>query len=222
MIVQYRQVSDFRELVFRGPGVLEVRQGESESLSIEAPGAVLDNIVCRVASEKLHLGYKAEKVSPLAIYQTPIRYRLELKELSKITITGSGRVEIPDLDTDTLVCRLSGRSTIQLDQLTSDHLDVALAAAAQMRVQGDIESQFIVLGDSASYEAEDLMSDSADIRLTQNANASVRVNDQLTAYVGGQSTLSYIGYPEVKKVGAGHIVRRRKQLPESTTLNQRV
>lgn len=219
MIVQYRSVQEFNEISFRGPGLLEVHQGEIETLSIEAPGAILEQIVSRVDSGTLQLGYRPQKISVLSIYRTPIRYRLDVRELSKVTISGPGRVIIPDLDTDVLTCRLSGRSSIRLDQLTSDRLDVTLADTAQMQVKGDVESQFLGLKGKTNYEAEDLMSDSVDIRLSDCAQGQIRVNDQLTAYVGGQGTLSYIGYPEVCKTGAGNIVRKRKQLADSTLLN---
>lgn len=219
MIVQYRSVHEFNEISFRGPGLLEVYQGEIEALSIEAPGAILAQIVSRVDSGTLHLGYRPQKISVLSIYRTPIRYRLDVRELSKVAVSGHGRVIIPDLDTDILTCRLTGRSALRLDQLTSDRLDVALSGTAQMHVKGDIESQFLSLKGQVNYEAEDLMSDSADIRLSDFAKAQIRVNDLLTAYVAGQATLSYIGYPELCKTGAGNIVRKRKQLADSTLLN---
>ncbi|MFT5014834.1 MAG: hypothetical protein ACJAX5_002009 [Patiriisocius sp.] len=219
MIVQYRSVHEFNEISFRGPGLLEVHQGEIEALSIEAPGAILEQIVSRVDSGTLHLGFQPQKISVLSIYRSPIRYRLDVRELSNVRVSGHGRVIIPDLDTDNLTCRLTGRSSIRLDQLTSDLFDVTLADAAQMQVKGDIESQVLSLKGKANYEAEDLMSDSADIRLSDCAKAQIRVNDLLTAYVGGQATLSYIGYPELSKTGAGNIVRKRKQLADSTLLN---
>lgn len=220
MIVQYRCVSDFSELILRGPGILEVRQGELESLSIEAPGELLNCIYSTTTDGKLRLGYSSGGVASIASYRAPIRYRLEVKELNKITVSGLGRVEIPDLDSDTFCCRLSGKSQLVLGHLTSDRLDVSLMANAQMDISGDVETQYVVLQGDARYNAETLVSDLAELRLTDRSSAQIKVSDHLTAYVGGQGALSYIGYPEVSKQGAGNIVRRRNQHRETSIINQ--
>ena len=220
MIVQYRRVSDFNQLILRGPGVLEVRQGELESLAIEAPGELLERIYSTTTDGTLHLGYQPNSIVDIPSYRAPIRYRLDVKELSKITVSGIGRVEIPDLDSDTFCCRLSGKSQLKIGHLTSDHLDVSLMANAQMEISGDVETQFIVLTAEARYNAEELMSDAAELRLTDQTSAQVRVNDHLTAYVGGQSVLSYSGYPEVSKQGAGNIVRHRNRQRETSLVSQ--
>lgn len=218
MIVQYRRLSDFSELILRGPGILEVRQAEVASLSIEAPGELLDLIYSTTTDGKLHLGYQPGRVANIASYRAPIRYRLDVKELNKITVSGLASVEIPDLDSDTFCCRLSGKSQLRLGHLTSDRLDVSLEGNAQMNLSGDVETQYVVLADQARYNAEALVSDLAELRLTGQASAQVKVSDHLTAYVGGQGALSYIGYPEVSKQGAGNIVRRRIQPRETSVL----
>jgi len=220
MIVQYRCVSDFNELILRGPGVLEVRQSELESLAIEAPSELLDLIDSTTTGGTLRLGYQPKSIVDIASYRAPIRYRLDVRELNKITISGIGHVEIPDLDSDTFCCRLSGKSQLRLGHLTSDRLDVSLMANAQMDISGDVETQYVVLAGEARYGAEALVSDAAELRLTDQASAQVRVNDHLTAYVGGQGALSYIGYPEVSKQGAGNIVRRRNQQRETSFVIQ--
>lgn len=220
MILQYRCVSDFSELIFRGPGILQVRQGELESLSIEAPGELLNCIYSTTTDGKLHLGYRSDGIVNIASYRASIRYCLDVKELNKITVSGLGRVEIPDLDSDTFSCRLSGKSQVVLGHLTSDRLDVSLMANAQMDISGDVESQYVVLEGDARFSAEALLSDLAELRLTDRASAQIKVNDHLTAYVGSQGALSYIGYPEVSKQGAGNIVRRRNQHREKSIISQ--
>jgi len=72
----------------------------------------------------------------------------------------------------------------------------------------------------ARFSAEALLSDLAELRLTDRASAQIKVNDHLTAYVGSQGALSYIGYPEVSKQGAGNIVRRRNQHREKSIISQ--
>ncbi|MFT5563046.1 MAG: hypothetical protein ACI9Z9_002931, partial [Litorivivens sp.] len=145
MTVQHRRLSDFNELILRGPGLLEVRQGELESLSIEAPVELLGLIDSTIIDGSLRLGYRANKLVSIASYRAPIRYRLNVKELNKITVSGVGRVEIPDLDSDTFCCCLSGKSQVRLGHLTSDRLDVSLMANAQIDISGDVETQYVVL-----------------------------------------------------------------------------
>lgn len=223
MIVQYRRVADFHRVVFHGPGRLEIEQGDTESLSIEAPGDIIDKIESRTSDGTLkgtpqgtlNLGYRSGPVARLDVYRAPIHLKLVLKELNDLLITGSGSVDIKDLDTDQLRLNLMGNGKLMIHHLTADYLSTSIKSQGHARILGDVESQSILLSDRGRYEAEELVSDMADARMTGECTAEIRVTDQLTTYVGGNCSLGYVGYPEVVKQGAGTIVRRRKQQSQS-------
>ncbi len=215
MIVQFRRVAEFNRVVFHGPGLLQIEQGDAESLSVEAPGNIISEIKSGVVSGTLSLGYQSGVIARLDVHQAPIKFKLVVRELNLLSVAGSGSVDILDLDTDHFVGKLLGNGTIVIKHLTADHLTLDITAQGRLRVLGDVESQQVSVSDSGRYEAEELVSDSADIRITGNGSAEIRVTDDLTTYIGGQSTLGYIGYPVVVKQGAGTIVRRRNQLPQS-------
>ena len=215
MIVQFRRVRDFSRVLFRGPGSLQIEQGDSESLSVAAPGDVIESIKSSVTNGTLELGYQAGTIARLDIHQAQIEMKLVLRELNHLTVAGSGSVDIKDLDTDQFGCRLMGNGQIIIQHLTADHIRAQVEARGRIRVLGDVESQQAIVSGNSRYEAEELISDSADIRMSDQSIAEIHVTDSLTALVGGDSALGYVGYPEVMKQGAGTIVRRRKQQSKS-------
>ncbi|MFN3236724.1 MAG: GIN domain-containing protein [Pseudomonadales bacterium] len=219
MIIQYRDVTEFDSVVFRGPGTLQVVQAEAEELCIEAKANHLDQIRSTVVNRQLQLGIAGQSIVDLSAYRAPIQYRLAVRDLTSLTVKGHGIVHLPDIDRDEFSLTLSGRSAVTLGRLTADRLFVNGAGHARLNVSGDVEFQSVVLNDHASYQAEQLISDVTSMRLLGEAAAEVRTNDQLDAYLSDAAQLTYVGYPDVQKQGGGTVRRRRKQLLEPTQTN---
>ena len=217
MIIQYRNVADFHSVRFRGPGRLEILQGEEEGVRIEAAGQYLDQIDSEVEAGNLMLGlrHRERDVIDLLAYQAAITYRLTVKDLKTLSVSHHGQVTLPDLDCDELKVIVSGHGVVDLLNLTADRIDIKASDHSQLKISGDVEQQCAVLSEEANLTAVELVSDNAEFRLTGKAVAEVRVNDELSTYVGEFAKLTYVGYPDVEKFGAGTMVRRRK--PKLTT-----
>lgn len=215
MIIQYRNLSEFDSVLFRGPGNLEIVQAEHNGLCIEADSSHLDQIRSDVVNGKLILGFGDQEVIDLSAYRSGICLWLNVRELKSLKVKGQSKVLMPDIDRDELNITLSGRADVALSNLTADRLFINQKDTAKLKVAGDVEYQAVTLTGRSNYNGEDLVSDSASARLLGEARAELRANDELDAYVGTGAHLSYIGYPDVQKVGTGTLLRRRKQ--NSTT-----
>lgn len=215
MIIQYRNVADFHSVRFRGPGKLEVLQGDQEGVRIEAAGQFLDQIYTEVKQGRLSLGIRSGDIIDIAAYQASITYRVTLKDLRCLDVSHHATVTLPDLDSDELQIIAAGQANIECRKLTADQLIVKASHRSALKMSGDVEQQTVELSDQSKLQAVELISDNGDFRLTGNAVAEVRVNDELSTYVGEFARLTYLGYPDVEKYGAGTMVRRRK--PKLTT-----
>ncbi len=118
---------------------------------------------------------------------------------------------VPDLDRDEFFISASDRSSVSLQKLTADRVTVLVSGHGKVKLSGDVEHQTAELSDWGSLISQDLICDHASFRVTGHASADIRVNDELNAYLAEAARLTYMGYPDVEKLGTGSLVRRRKK-----------
>ena len=182
-----RDVSGFDEVELRGVGNLSIEQTGSESLSVEAEEDVLPKIRTEVENSRLTIGPE-----PNSTINTtkPINYRLTVKDLNALEVSGSGDVEAEGIDTDELAVHISG--------------------SGEVEISGSADSQEVDLSGSSDYKAEDLESREATIDVRGSGSATVNVSDELDAEVSGSGSVEYVGDPTINQdvSGAGEV---RKQ-----------
>ncbi len=218
MSIEVRQVRRFDQVRFIGPGTLKITQGEKEALTIHAPAYVMENVVSSVESGLLTLGYRSPKITRLRVLKEIISFNLVMKDLRRLTVTGTGSVIIPDLDNDAIRLEIQGSGKINLEHLTADSLHTLIKGSGFLRVAGDVEAQSVSVNGSGKYDAEKLVSDFAQVALNGSGHVAVSVTDDLNVVINGSGKVTYSGFPEVSKAisGSGSVSRRRR---EKTTHN---
>ncbi len=213
MSIEIRQISDFSQLQFRGPGICKITQGDAESLSIHAPEYMMRHIESVVQDSVLHLGYVSPRVVSLGVNKEVVSYKLCIKDLHQLQLRGSGRIIAPDLDNDSMAVELAGSGQILLNNLTADSLVVRINGSGRVQVAGDVETQSLIVSGSGRYDAEQLVSDYAQIKIAGSGSADVSVSDDMNVVISGSGKISYGGYPDVSKIisGSGKLVRRRRE-----------
>ncbi|XOV89326.1 MAG: head GIN domain-containing protein [Pseudomonadota bacterium] len=212
MSAESRHVDKFDRVRFRGPGILKIVQGESESLQVQAPAYLLPDIESQVEAGELRLGVRARKIISLRVHREVISYTLTVRELNALKSSGLGRVLIPDIDNDRFRLELSGMGHVILEQLTADRLDVLISGAGTIHVKGDVEAQAIRISGAGHYKAQELVSDFASVEISGAGAADITVSEDLDVAISGAGHVTYAGYPElVKRIsGAGSVSRRRR------------
>lgn len=212
MTVDVRNVVCFDRVRFMGPGVLKISQRHRESLTVHAPSYVMQDIVSEVRDGELRLGYRSPKVVSLRVRREVISYSLCVRDLHALRVTGPGCVIIPDLDNDHVRVNVSGTGQVNLERLTADRLDVVIGGKGRVRASGDVEAQSALISGAGSYEAQLLISDFGQLKLSGSGTADVSVSDDLEVNITGAGRVTYGGYPEIIKriSGAGKLIRRRR------------
>ena len=96
MVSEPRTVSGINAVELDTSGILTITQGESESLTIEAEDNLLPLLTSEVFNGRLQLGVKSDnRISATK----PIRYTLAVKDLSAISVNGSGSINVSDFVT---------------------------------------------------------------------------------------------------------------------------
>jgi hypothetical protein len=119
--IEVRQVSGFDRVRLQGPGILKIRQSNKASLTVHAPRYAIKGLQSRVVSGELLLGLLSTPVVSLQLHREVISYDLQVKDLSRLQLTGVARAIVPDLDTDSLTLVVGGSARIRVEKLTADH-----------------------------------------------------------------------------------------------------
>jgi hypothetical protein len=179
-----RDVSGFDEVELKGVGNLSLEQTGSESLTVEAEEDVLPKIRTEVENKRLIIS--PERNTSINTTK-PINYKLTVKDLNTLEVSGSGNVEAEDINTDELAVTIGG--------------------AGDVEIRGSADSQEVEISGSGEYRAGDLESKEATIDVRGSGLATVNVSDELEAEVSGSGSVEYIGDPMVQQEvsGAGEV-----------------
>src|SRR5262249_10941580 len=126
-----RSVSGFRSVEMAGSGELQIEQTGTESLAISADDNLLQYLTSDVSGGRLRLGMKNGSYSPT----TTVVYKLTVKNLKGIALTGSGSINGKALATDSMKIELSGSGEITTAGST-DQMDVVISGSGSVHGEG--------------------------------------------------------------------------------------
>jgi hypothetical protein len=202
-----RKITDFNTITIRYPAEVVIRQGEKESLTIEADDNLLPQLSTDVRSGTLIIENKednwADRVDPTETVQITIT----VKDLNGIKFNSAGTLLVEDLQSDELELSISGAGEVTLTGLEIGNLDISLSGAGTIHADGVAENVRINISGLGSFEGEGLSSQTADVEISGAGSASLRVEKELTAKVSGAGSVNYYGDPEVSQhiSGAGAV-----------------
>jgi len=195
-----REVRGFHAVRLSGVGELTVRQGGTESLSIEAEDNILPKIVTEVEDGRLTIGVeRGVSIRPTL----PVRYTLVVTDLTDLQLSGSGKVITGPLQCGDLSVRLSGSGDMQLESLAADTLQVSISGSGDIRITGQAARQEIQISGSGDYGGKDLESRSAEVSVSGSGDSTLWVRDTLDVRVSGSGDVAYYGSPAVTRKVSG-------------------
>lgn len=203
-----RDVSDFDEVVLEGIGHLTIQQTGSETLTIEAEDNIIPYLKTEVEGDRLVIG---EEDNTAINATEPINYRLTVKDLNALTLSGTGNIATTGISTDELALSVSGIGDIGASDTSTDELQVGLSGSGSVRAAGKADSQDIDIPGDGNYDAQDLESRETEIDIGGSGIATVNVSDELDVRISGSGSVEYSGDPTVRQniSGSGNVVRQR-------------
>jgi putative autotransporter adhesin-like protein len=182
-----RQVSGFTKIDLAGTGEVTIVQGPAESLTIEADDNVLPALTRKVSDSTLRLGTK-----PRTTVRTrnPIRYRVTVKDLTGVSLSGSGSVIAKGIQVPALRVDMSGSGTVNLS--------------------GSAVKQDIHMSGSGRYEAAELSSQEVTVEISGSGEVAVAVTRALKVDISGSGQVTYSGNPSVEQniSGSGKLIKK--------------
>lgn len=184
---EQREAKGFTGISFTGVGAVIVEQGESESVTVTADDNVLPLLETSVADGTLNLGFKS---GSSVNTKTPIEFRVAVKSLDKVSVSGAGNVSIKGLKTTRLEIRISGVGNVTAKG-SADELDMSLTGTGNF--------------DGAQFTVKKARAHCSGVGC-----AVVNAAEDLHATVSGVGSIEYLGNPAVTQTmsGIGKIRKR--------------
>ncbi len=210
VVTEERNVNDFDSVAMSGFGRVIVTQGDEESLTVETDDNLMQYIETRVSGGTLELGFTDDAERKILDPSDSIIFRLSVIDLTALDISGAAAIEIQKLEADRLDMVLSGAGDVRIDSLTATDLVVTVSGAGDVELTGQVETQEIALRGLGNYDASDLESQDATVRIGGAGSATVWAHDTLDIEIGGAGNVEYYGDPDVTQdiSGAGSITSR--------------
>jgi Putative auto-transporter adhesin, head GIN domain len=187
IVTEPRTVANFSSVSLSGSGQVLIEQGASESLTVTTDDNLLQHVKTEVHGNTLELGVKdpMTNLDPT----NDIIFKLTVKQLDRLEISGSGKADIRGLNEDQLQVRISGSGDVS-GQGTAGDLD--------LRISG-----------SGSYRGPELKTRRASIGVSGSGSAVVSASETLDANVSGSGSVEYVGEPHVtQNISGSGSVRR--------------
>ncbi len=182
-----RQVSGFTKIELSGTGEVTIAQGDTESLTVEADDNVLPKLTSNVSDGTLKLD---KKPGTTIRTKNPIRYRVTVKDLTGLGLSGSG--------------------SVQAQRMTLQMLHVDISGSGTVNLGGSAVEQHIEVSGSGRYDAGELPSQQVTAEISGSGQVVVAVTQQLKIDISGSGMVTYTGDPTVEQSvsGSGRVIKK--------------
>jgi putative autotransporter adhesin-like protein len=202
-----RAVAGIDRVVVRATGDLEVTQGDSEALVVEAEPRLLRQIATDVKNGTLTIDIVGREFRT----REPVRFLLRVKKLSGVELAGSGNAKIAPLSAKRFELVLSGSGNVRMAAIDADALAVDLPGSADVAIdKGRVGRQEIRIGGSGQYAAPALVARDVRVEIDGSGDVSVAAERTLDVAIRGSGDVVYRGDPVVTRRidGAGSVERK--------------
>jgi hypothetical protein len=196
VVGEEREVDDFDHISLTGIGRVVLSQGERTSLTVRTDDNLLPYIGTEVRNGILVLGF-SDQARGKSLDPSELAFHLQVREISRLDLSGAGSVEASALDTDRLRIDLSGAGSITVESLMAEELVVRLSGVGNLEVAGEVSSQDADLSGLGAYQAAHLRSERAIVEVSGAGAATVWATESLDVRISGAASVEYYGRPSV-------------------------
>ena len=183
LITEQRDVRGFDEVSTSHAIKVDIRQGNSFKVTVEADDNVMNLVETEVRGSQLRIGLPNGNYS---MNNTTIHVSVVMPSLTDVRLSGASNAMVSDFDQPggDLELDLSGASRIEFKNCTVDEVDITASGASSIR-------------------ARDLSAKEADINANGASSVKISVSDRLKGKASGASSVRYTGSPTVDVNSSG-------------------
>lgn len=205
LATEKRAVSGFNEVALDISGKLEVIQGTTEGLTIEADDNLLPYIETVVEGNRLRVRL-AKKGSYSS--RNTIKVVVNARAVEGLSVSGSGDIYANGLKTLKLRTRVAGSGNINIKALQVDDLSVAISGSGNFVADGAANSLEGTIAGSGDLKATGLSAKRVKISIAGSGDAALWVRETLQVSVAGSGDVKFYGEGSLTKssiAGSGSV-----------------
>lgn len=197
---QSREPGHFDAIALGMGGSVELRLGNSESVSIETDDNILPEIETVVENGTLRIRpvKKDTRLAPTALHIV-----VQAKQIGRLTVGGSGSITAAELRGPRLQFEVGGSGSIEVAQLQSEVVAVSIGGSGGFKAGGSTDNLNVSLGGSGHVQTGQLAAKQARISIGGSGQAVVWARQSLRVAVSGSGDVDYYGDPELSKTVSG-------------------
>ncbi|MES2757065.1 MAG: head GIN domain-containing protein [Pseudomonadota bacterium] len=198
-----RAIGRFNGVALALPGSVELRIGNSESVTIETDDNLLPLIETVVENGTLKI--RASKRN-LDLDSRRMKIVVQAKGVDHLALGGSGSIDADPLRGSKVMIDIGGSGNINVKGIDSETLSVTLGGSGDLKVGGGAARKLSVsVAGSGDVDMGRLQSVDASVNIAGSGDVKIAVRDQLSVTIAGSGDVHYYGDPKVSKtvVGSG-------------------
>ena len=196
VVSETREVSGFDGVELSGIGKIILEQGSAESLEISGPENVLPLVETSVRGGTLVIEMQKDVAVTGMHSANMLTFTVGVRELSSISVSGAGDVEMDALSADRLDVTMSGAGRIDLKGLDLEDLELTLSGAGDVHLAGRAALAEIEISGTGNIDADNLEIANARVSISGLGNATVWATERLSGTISGAGNVDYFGEPD--------------------------
>jgi hypothetical protein len=195
-----REVEGFDSISVGGSGSVQITQGDTESLEVQADDNLLPYLRTEVSGGELKIWWDRGN---LRFTKGPV-YTIAVKNLENLHLSGSLHAEMDRLNTERFEGRISGSGKIKLGHLEARDVQMRVSGSGDLAIaEGKAESLDLGISGSGNAQMPGFKADEVDVSISGSGNAEIHAVNKLEAHVSGSGNVSYLGAPQVDSSVSG-------------------
>jgi|GEM_PF-1061720 len=211
-----REVGEFTEVVLSSWGNAQIQQGETNSLIVEADADLMPYLHTEIVGSRLILGLRPNGMfgffdwlfNLMWFADKNVLYRITMKKVDGLVISGSGNISAPQIRTDHLELKVSGSGRIRIDSIEAESDLVKISGSGDVRLGGGtVKYKEVRISGSGDVKAPEVRSQHAEVHVSGAGDLTLNVAETLDVSISGAGTVRVIGRPKISQhiSGSGRI-----------------
>ena len=196
-----RTVAGFHGVAMSLPGTVELRTGNTESLTVETDDNLLPLIETVVEDGVLQIRTRDRRTG---VSSRHMKFVVQARSIDRLSLGGSGIINADALRSPKVSVDLGGSGNINLKAIEADSLAVNLGGSGDLKVDNGRAAQLaLAIAGSGNVDLGRLQSRSAKVSIAGSGEATINVSEQIDASIVGSGDVNYYGDPKVSKTVMG-------------------
>ncbi len=204
IIKEDRTLKSFSRVSISGAGYVSIHQGDEEYIQIECDENLLPFVKTQVINEELKIRLEDCLLSP----SKTIRYKLYVKDIDAIKVSGSADIMVGTLISENFALNISGSGNIVMGRLEAKTVEIGISGSGEAKIEsGKSTDQVISISGSGDLDLANHETQNSYIKISGSGLATIWVENKLDVKLSGSGDLFYYGEPKIniKTSGSGEI-----------------